>query len=129
MGKQDDLIKGDRQIKDGESQIKKFQNEVNAFNKEIERLTVLEEMLTANLKFLKKKNIVALAAEFKKAAEDLKTTKARIKILTGDRDNSTNGGKRVAKAIEKIKEDQAKLIRSMENNVVQGKFRGRNNGS
>lgn len=128
MSKQLDLEKLDQSIKEGEARLKNVQNNLEVLDKEIGSLSEVEAKLEENIKCLKKKNIVAMAAEFKKAKEDLAKTKARLSALKNDKDRFEKASEEVHKSMKKVKLDIEKLKNSSDNNVLQGKFRKKDNG-
>ena len=122
MGKQEEMVKLDRSIKDAEVKLRTFNLNNDTIQKEIEFLLNLESQLEDNIKYLKNIKIIALAAEYKKAKEDLKKTKNRISQLKIDIAVSEKATKEIKSFIEKSKEAYDKLTKPNENNVLHGKF-------
>jgi hypothetical protein len=122
MGKQEELIKIDRIIKDSEIRLKTFKVNADTIQKEIDFISNVESQLNDNIAYLKKVKIVALAAEYKKAKEDLKKTKNRLLQLKSDKAINDKAHKETTAFIEKSKETYDKLTKQNENNVLQGKF-------
>lgn len=127
MSKKDELEKADRAIKDAEQRLRAVKNSLEAIEKEVDILSTLETQLEANVKFLKKKNIIALAAEYKKAREDLIKTKTRLGLIKTDREKIRNIYHEIELAIFKAKQSYDENIKESENNVIRGKF-GRQDG-
>jgi hypothetical protein len=127
VGKQEDLIKIDRLIKDSEIRLRTFKINIDAIEKEIDFLGNIERQLQDNIDYLKKPKIAALAAEYKKAKEELKKTKNRLLQLKSDKSINDKAYKETMAFIDKNKEQYAKLTKQNENNVLQGKF-GKNRG-
>jgi chromosome segregation ATPase len=122
MGKQEELIKLDRAIKDAEVRIRTFATNVDTLQKEIDFLLNIERQLEENIAYLKNIKIVALAMEYKKAKEDLKKTKTRISQVSVDRTNNEKAVKEIEFLLQKNKEAYDQLTKNSENNVLQGKF-------
>lgn len=127
MSRKDELEKADRAIKDAEQRLRAVKNSLEAIEKEVDILSTLETQLEANVKFLKKKNIIALAAEYKKAREDLIKTKTRLGLIKTDREKIRNIYHEIELAIFKAKQSYDESIKESENNVIRGKF-GRQDG-
>lgn len=127
MGKQEELSKIDRTIKDSEIRLRTFKTNIDVIQKEIDFLLNVEGQLQENIKYLKKVKIITLATEYKKAKEDLKKTKNRLLQLKSDKAINDKAHKEVTVFIEKNKELYDKLTKHNENNVLQGKF-GKNRG-
>lgn len=129
MGKKDELERTSTTIKDAERRLTQVQHEVWDLDQEIRHLYTLVDMLEANIQCLKKNRIIAMATEFKKAKRDLETANNRINLLKKDRDTANRAIKHTELFIKKAKENHERLLRSFENNVLRGNFRGGNNGS
>jgi chromosome segregation ATPase len=127
MGKQDELAKLDRNIKDTEIRLKTFDTNIGTIQKEIDFLLNIEKQLDENISYLKKVKIIALATEFKKAKEDLKKTKTRLVQLKSDRTINEKAHKELGAMLQKNKEAYDRLTQTSDNNVLQGKF-GRKRG-
>ncbi len=122
MGKQEELVKLDRIVKDLEIRAKTFTSGIDTLQKEISFLLNIEKQLEENLAYLKNEKIVALAKHYKNAKENLKRTRERIYLLNKDKDNSEKAYLDVNKLLTKNKETYDKLSKQSENNVLQGKF-------
>jgi hypothetical protein len=122
MGKQEELTKIDRIIKDSEIRLRTFKVNADTIQKEIDFISNVESQLNDNIAYLKRVKIVALAAEYKKAKEDLKKTKNRLLQLKSDKAINDKAHKETMAFIEKNKEIYDKLTKQNENNVLQGKF-------
>jgi hypothetical protein len=122
MGKQEDLVKLDRAIKDAEVRLRTFSVNINTIQKEIDFLLNLESQLQENIAYLKNIKIVALAVEYRKAKEDLKKTKTRLSYLGIDISTNEKAHKELENLLKKNKETYDKLAKTNENNVLQGKF-------
>lgn len=117
MNKAEELAKLDRAIKDAETRIKTVQTNIDALNKELDVLSSLESTLSENVKCLKKKQIVAMAQEFKRVKEELKKTNTRITLLKNDREHFLKSSKDMEEFIHKTKEE-IKKIEGDDNNVL-----------
>ena len=122
MGKQEYLIKLDRAIKDAEITIRTFKINAETIQKEIYFLLDSEKQLEENIKYLKNVKIIALAAEYRKAKENLKKTKTRLLQLKADKSNIDRVCKDMDIFLQKNKEAYDKLGKQNENNVLHGKF-------
>jgi hypothetical protein len=122
LGRQTDLDKLDRNIKDTEIRLGTFKINIGTIQKEIDFLSNVESQLQTNISFLKKNKIVALASEYKKSREDLKKTKIRLVQLKSDRTINEKSHKELGLMLEKNKEAYDKLAQAGDNNVLQGKF-------
>lgn len=127
MGKQEELAKIDRAVKDSEVRLRTFKMNIDVIQKEIDFLVNVEGQLQENIDYLKKVKIIALATEYKKAKEDLKKTKNRLLQLKSDKAINDKAHKEITIFIDKNKELYVKLTKQNENNVLQGKF-GKNRG-
>lgn len=123
MSKQQDLERLGHAIKDAEARLKVFQQTLETVNKELTELTRVEIALEENLSFLKTKNVIALAAEFKKAKEDLVKTKARMVKIRVDNDRIAAATKECGEFLRKSKEDLANSLKEPTNVL---KFRRKN---
>lgn len=126
MGRQDELTRLDRNIKDCENRLKTFSSNIDTIQKELNFLVNLENQLEINISILKKIKIVTLATEYKKAREDLKKTKIKLTQLKSDKTINEKAHKELEYLLQKNKESYDKLSRE-NNNVFEGKF-GRKRG-
>jgi len=118
----------DRSIKDGEIRLRTVKMNIEALTKDIDTLAEVEAQLEENIRILKKKRIVAMATEFKKAREDLAKTKTRLIALKNDRENFRKSASQVEQGMEQATDTIAIIKRMSENNVVTGKFGKKRNG-
>jgi hypothetical protein len=100
---------------------------LDGIEREIDILTTLEIQLEQNLLYLRKKKIIALALEFRKAKEDLNKTKDRLKFLRIGREEHRRAYRDADINVKILRVRYAKLLRVPEENVVHGKF-GRKDG-
>lgn len=128
MGKQEELEKLDRTLKDGEIRLRTVKVNIDSLTKEIDTLAELEKQLEQNLKCLKKRNIIAIATEFKKAKEDLVKTRVRAIALKNDREQFKKSSDEVEWVMKKAREELEKLQKLGDNNVLRGKFGRKDNG-
>lgn len=127
MSKQQELDKLATSIKDAEARLNVFKSNLDAIDKELNHLTTVETQLQENIKFLRKKHIIALALEYKKAKEELHKTRNRLAMIRIDRGNIGRAYKDVEDFLVKTKAQYAKLLKDSDNVVIQGSF-GRQNG-
>lgn len=122
MGKTEELARLDRAIKDCELRLRTSEANINTLKKEVDFLLNLENQLDANIAYLKKIKVIALAKEYKEAKEDLKKTKIRILQLKSNLAINEKAYKDIENILGKNKESYDKLGKQNENNVVHGKF-------
>lgn len=115
MTLQQDLERLGHAIKDAEARLKVFSQTLDGITKELEALAEVEEALNGNLSFLKKKHVIALAAEFKKGTDDLNKTKARMAKVRIDRENILRAAKEVEEYLLKTKTDYANILKGPNN--------------
>lgn len=126
MSKQIELEKLDRTIKDGNIRLQTVNAQMHTLNKDIEALSELQDRLIDNIRFLKKKQIIAMAGEYKKAKEDLAKTVIRLISLQNDREHFRKAIAHVQQVMHEAEETIVKL-KSI-NNVVHGDFGRKENG-
>jgi chromosome segregation ATPase len=122
VGKQDDLIKIERAIKDCEIRLKTFYTNISIIQKEVDLLSVNESKLQENIDCLKNNKAAVLAVEYRKSKEDLKKTKVRLSQLRSDLGATEKAHRDIQNFLTKNKEAYDKLANSNENNVLLGKF-------
>jgi chromosome segregation ATPase len=127
VGRNEDLAKLDSMIKDAESRVKTVSANLESLDKEIYLLSSLEKNLKENVNELKKKKVVAVAQEFKKAKEDLKKTQVRMGMLRNDREHYVKVIKDMEAFLVHTRREIEKMRRNAEDNVLQFK-RGNKNG-
>ena len=120
-----DLDKLDRAIKDAEFRLKSIEAKLSDIDQEIAVLEPFQTQLEQNIDFLKKSGVVPIAQEFKKARLELTRTKSRITSLTAELKKVDQACSDVAQIIEKFRGDYKKLSEASSNNVLKGKFGGR----
>lgn len=96
--------------------IKTVESNIVALDKEIASLTSLERTLKDNIACLKKQSIIAIAQEFRKAKDDLKSAKVKIASLSNDKDHFKKVSKDMAVFLEKSRKELSKL--ESNNNVL-----------
>jgi len=102
-----DLDKLSHAIKDAEARLKVFTQTLETIQKELDALAQVERAIEENVNFLKKKHIIALAQEFKKAKDDLAKTRIRMVKVRIDRDNIIRASREVEEYLRKSKDDYA----------------------
>lgn len=107
MTRPQDLDKLSHAIKDAEARLKVFTQTLETIQKELDALAQVERAIEENVNFLKKKHIIALAQEFKKAKEDLAKTRIRMVKVRIDRDNIIRASREVEEYLRKSKDDYA----------------------
>ena len=126
MSKAEDILKLEREVKNGEIRFLTVKANIEMLDKEVGSLTTLQGQLEENLACLKKKNIIAIATEFKKVKEELVKIKARSIIVRNDRETFRKAAKQAEEAIAKAKEALEKA--QSNSNVLHGRFNKRDNG-
>lgn len=127
MGKQADLEKLDRTIKDGQIRLQTVKTNIESLSREIAVLDELEIQLNLNLQCLKEKKIIAIATEFKKAKEDLAKTKVRRIALSNDREHFKKAAAEVEIVMKKAREELEELNKEGDN-VLYVEFGGKVDG-
>ena len=126
MSNLQELDKLDRAIKDAEFRLKSIEANIVKVEHEINVLIPFQQQLELNIDFLKKSEVIPIALEFKKARQELTRTKARIGALNSDLSRSSQACSEIVKIIEKFRKDFKKLSEVSSNNILKGKFGGRN---
>lgn len=127
MSKQIELEKLDRAIKDSQIRLCTVKSNIELLDREVETLSRLEVQLESNLKCLKKKDIIPIASEFKKAKEDLGKTRIRLITVKNEREDFKKAMDHVNQCMDKAREEIEKIKKIGENNVLHGKF-GKDHG-
>jgi chromosome segregation ATPase len=122
MNKLDELDKLDRAIKDSSIRLKSIQSAIEQIDKEIAILQPRKNELEQNIEFLKKKDTIPIAQEYKKSKAELTKVKTRLTAITGDRCKADDACHQIEEIIEKFKKDHARLIISSDDNILEGKF-------
>ena len=117
-----ELDRLERTIKEAEIRLKQIKSSMDVMEKEIDQLTSLEAQLEQNLNFLKKKHVIALAAEFRKAKISLTNTKNRLAFLRIDRENVRRAHADTEMFIFKCQESYVTTMNSSANNVINVDF-------
>lgn len=123
MGREEELSKIDKSIKDAELRIKTLQTSIDALDKEIAAVSRLEKTLVENVKCLKSKQIIAIAQEYKKAKEELKRTQNRLLLLRNDREHYHKSSEEIEKLLEQARKAFDKLQNIGDSNVLRFKSR------
>ena len=123
MSKTEDLSKLENSIKEAETRLKSVQTSVEAIALEIRKVIVIEETLIENVNILKKKQIVAMAQEYKKAKEELRRVRGRLIVLRNDQAHINKAFQDVNDVLKGIQDQHRKMLVDSENNVI--KFRRR----
>ena len=127
MGRQADLEKLDRTIKDGEIRLRTVRINIDILNREIAQLDELELTLLQNIQCLKEQKVIAIATEYKKAKEDLAKTKTKRISISNDRENFKKAVNEVELVMKKAKEE-IEAINKEGDNVLYAEFGRKANG-
>lgn len=122
MNRREQLDQLDRSIKDAEIRLKSIQTTIEGIDKEIAILQPRKNELEQNIEFLKKKDTIPIAQEYKKSKLELIKTKTRLTAIAGDRCKADDACCQIEEIIEKFKRDYARLIISSDDNILEGKF-------
>jgi len=122
MGKQDELNKLYRAIKDSEVRMNTFSVNMNTIQKEMNFHINTEKQLEENLAYLKDIKVIALATQYKKTKEDIGKTKKRLSELRSDMASNKKAYEDTETVLKKNRTAYDKLTKDSENNVIQGKF-------
>lgn len=125
MGKIQDTERLVQAVKDAEARLRVFKNTLDTINREIDHLNFQQGIIQENIAVLKMKNVVALAAEYKKSKEELAKTKTKLIKYKLERLNIGKASKDTEEYMRKAKEDLA-ATQKESNNVLQ--FGRNNNG-
>lgn len=97
--------------------------------RDIALLRSITRNLMENIRFLKKKNIIVAASEYKKIKNDLDTAISRINFLINEKEYTYKIEKRSEDLYNKTKENHDRilnLIQNPPNNVIKVDFRRKN---
>jgi chromosome segregation ATPase len=122
MGKQEEITKFDRAIKDTELRLRTFNLNIDVIQKEIDFLTNKIKQLEENIGYLKGIKIITIATEYRKIKEDLKKDKTRLSHLKIDITSNKKAHKELELILKNYKKTYEKLVDDNKNNVLQGKF-------
>jgi len=122
VGKQDDIDKLDRAIKDAEIKLKSIQANIEQIDNEINALSPRKKELESNIEFHKRTSTIPIAQEYKKAKEELTKTNVRLTFITKGRIDASKAAKDVEDIIQKFKNDYHNLLKTGDNNVLRPKF-------
>lgn len=122
MNKIQELDKLDRAIKDAEIRLKSIRTSIDQIDKEIAILQPHINELEQNIGFLKKKETIPIAQEYRKAKTELTKTKVRLSAITSDRLKADDACCQIEEIIQKFKKDHARLIITSDDNILEGKF-------
>ena len=123
-----DLDNADRLVKDLEFRLRTTVANLQVMEKEIGTLQALRNQLKANLKYLKKRNVVTLAKEYRNAKDDLSRAEFRISMISNDRDQLKEIVRQLNIELDKAKKEYVKILKGSQNNVIHGKFGSKKNG-
>jgi chromosome segregation ATPase len=93
----------------------------------IDLLSTRAGQLSRNIQYLKKKNIIALASEYKKVKEEFDIANARLELMREERENFRTVYSHVELEMLVLKEQLVNLIENPGGTVISADFR-RSNG-
>lgn len=117
-----DLDRLQEKMKEIEANLIRIRTFLDSIDKEIQTLTVLERTLEENLSVLKRKNVIALAHEYRKAKDDLQRARTRMTFLRIDFDTHQRAFNGNSQALGALKNTYAKELNNVGKNVIVGKF-------
>ena len=120
--KQEELDKLQRAIRDSEISLKSVESNIEQLDREINALTPRKAELQRNLDFHKRSETIPIAHEYKKTKSELSKVKARLSMITLDRNRASQAVKDIAVIIEKFKKNYEDLLKTSENNVLRVLF-------
>lgn len=115
MGKMAELEKLNKMIKDTDSSVQAIKISLDNLVKEVNTLSKLKNQLEQNVRYLKKRSVVAMASEYKKATEDLAKTKNRLTALKNDLKNHDKAYKDNCSFLSSCREAHDKLSKIKDN--------------
>jgi len=128
MGLKEDLEKLEVQTSRLEERLKSITYERDVIAQQMNSIEILKTHLEVNLRFLKKRKVIALAMEFKKVKQDLITANTRLKSLSEDKGFLDKAIIKMDAMIKKSKDDYTQLSKKSNSKVLQGNFKGKKNG-
>ena len=125
MSLKEELKNLDRIIRDADIRSRTLKASIELIDKELINIAELKNALEENVKCLKTNKVIALAAEYKKAKEDLKRVKFRVDALGKDKIHFIS----VLKEVEALSKQSTLSFNKIKNigdsNVLQ--FKGKKN--
>lgn len=127
----EDLNKASHVLLDAQVKLQQVQAERLRLDKDIATLTMVEANLDENVRVLKRKRMIVMVHDFKKASTDLGTCRTRLAFLRVDRQNIIKIENHADAVYNKAKAEYEKLFELMHNppnNVIEVDFTRRKNG-
>lgn len=127
---QDDLNKSSHVLLDAEVRLNTVRVQRQQLEKEIALLTMVEANLEENIRVLKRKRVIVMVNDFKKARSDLSTCRTRRAFLRVDRENCLKVERHAEAIYEKARAEYEQAfdrLHNPPNNVIYGNF-GRKDG-
>jgi len=127
----EDLNKASHTMLDAQVKLQQTQAERLKLDKEIALLNMIEANLEENIRVLKRKRLIVMVNDFKKASNDLNTARTRRAFLRVDRENVIKVEKHAQDLYDKAKahyEHCFQMLHNPPNNVIQVDFTRRKNG-
>jgi hypothetical protein len=117
-----------REIDILKSQLSNIKVQIGHIEHEMDGLTTYKYQLEENKRILKKRNIVALAVEFKKVKDDIAQIKRKINVLRTERDVQRLYYNRIEDQLNYFLFKYKHLSSLPEHQVLQGDFKKEKNG-
>ena len=128
MSKTEDLEKLDRVVKDADIRLRATKSQIDIIDREMLFLDPVAAALEANVKFLKRRDTIAIAGEFKKTKDELGKARVKLAGLKLERARQVKLFREIEVFLNKYRGELDKLQKSGENNVLTGKFGRKDNG-
>ncbi|NJO48291.1 MAG: hypothetical protein HC840_01085 [Leptolyngbyaceae cyanobacterium RM2_2_4] len=127
---QDDLNKASHVLLDAEVRLNTIRIQRQRLEKEIALLTMVEANLEENIRILKRKRVIVMVNDFRKARSDLGTCRTRRAFLRVDSENCLKVERHAEAVYEKVRAEYEKAfdrLHNPPNNVIYFDF-GRKDG-
>lgn len=127
----ENLNKASHTLLDAQVKLQQVQAQRLQLEKEIALLNMIEANLEENVRILKRKRMIVMVTDYRKAVTDLGTARTRRAFLRIDRENVLKIEKHAELMHDRAKADYElafELLHNPPNNVIQVDFTRRKNG-
>ena len=128
MGRTQDLERAERAIKDAEIRLNTISTQLNLLEMDVAKFSHIKNVLESNITSLKKKKVIALAEQYRKAKNDLAKANAYLNVSENNRNAMVRIKEEATANLEKYKREYEELVDKFENNVIYGNFGGVKSG-
>jgi hypothetical protein len=122
MGDVIQISKAEREILETERKLRAITIALEEIERDLAHLDLLESTLNQNIWWLKKSTTISVAAEYKKAKEDLIKVRNRKAFLATDYRNHIYAKTKTENALKQMQEVYLELTKIPQNNVIQVDF-------